>query len=466
MLVPRHNWLTVLGHIVIAVMLTLLVAAAVAAQPGNTESSSEPWWTQQKIRFFWGQWGPYGDPELNALSTEQLMKNLSQVGATVFVRWHGGREGAPVFDQDQARLAHKYGMRYFAILFLQNFVEFLEDMKGPVRLSVDREGNTYTGGGGAAYLPTVVKLPCPLYRPVYEEWFLKPILEAAQTGLVDGLHMDWEPYAGCREAGVCYCDNCFGTFLTAKGLELEQPVPKDQRYAWLEGQGLTDEYEAMFSQRRTEMFRELAQRIRQVKPDFIFSGYDVFAYAPEIARGLHSPDAPFFFIDDRPYYDGHTRPWWRSMQTYCKNQGYLRIPGTTSHALFGGQPQSDVSASQWMYEAAINSDGYWMLFGQELTPDMWRSFWIANRMIQATEQKVGDFLLSTTRSSSAPIIWATDISSTSTMCTPTGRCAYACVSPACLPTATGWSPTPSPRRPMFARGNRRSGLVSSLVVAS
>ncbi len=394
MFAVQHHRLSVVGQIVIAVILTLLLAAVVAGQPGNSESNSQPWWTQQKISYFWCQWNRYRselqeshpnyDPAKYLADTERIMKNLAQVGATVFVRYRPGYGAGDGFEENQARLAHKYGMRYFAVIYLHTMAAETNALCPDMRVSVNREGKPY---GGKAY----GFLPCPLYRPAYEKWFVEPVLRAARTGLVDGLHMDWEFYGDRSEARVCYCDDCFGTFLTAKGLELDQPVPKDQRYAWLEDQGLTDEYEATFRQRRAEMFREFAQRIRQVKPGFIFAGYGVLRYAPEIVPGLHSPDAPFFFIDSRHYEDPDR--WWKSLQTHYNEQGYLRIAGTCNWTLLGGQPQVNVSAPQLLYDLAINSDGYWPWMEEELTPDAWRSFWIANRMIKATEHKVGEFLL-------------------------------------------------------------------------
>jgi len=210
------------------------------------------------------------------------------------------------------------------------------------------------------------------------------------------MHIDWEYYNGRGEAAVCYCDDCFGVFLKAKGVELDQPVPKDQRYAWLEDRGLTDEYEATFRRRRTEMFRGFAQRIRQVKPGFIFSGYNIWdpwVNNIPVARGLHAPEAPFIVVDSRHYFEDHTRPWWESLQAYFHKLGFLRVAGSYDNSFFGGQPESNVGAPQWMYDAAINSDGYWLWFEEELTPAAWRSFWIANRRIRATEAQVGQFLL-------------------------------------------------------------------------
>ncbi len=48
---------------------------------------SEQWWRQEKTRFFWGQWGhllpeSYRKP---GPPMEELLKKLSQIGATVFV---------------------------------------------------------------------------------------------------------------------------------------------------------------------------------------------------------------------------------------------------------------------------------------------------------------------------------------------------------------------------------------------
>jgi hypothetical protein len=59
---------------------------------------------------------------------------------------------------------------------------------------------------------------CPFDEPTLEEWLVKPALECAKNGL-DGLHIDWEPYAtGFDSVGslICYCDDCFSSFLQTK----------------------------------------------------------------------------------------------------------------------------------------------------------------------------------------------------------------------------------------------------------
>ena len=119
MFAPQHNDLTVVGQIVIAVILTLLLAAAGAAQSRSSESSSEPWWTQEKIRFFWGYWTPLEEAEV---PWEQTMANLARAGATVFAKYQPG------FNLDEARLAHRYGMRYFGTLYVANLAGFVEEI--------------------------------------------------------------------------------------------------------------------------------------------------------------------------------------------------------------------------------------------------------------------------------------------------------------------------------------------------
>jgi TolB protein len=373
---------------------------------GERNTSDQPWWKQKKIRYFWGQWNRYqseinqdprGEPHVHGpdvlnpakylKETETLIKNLGDVGATVFVRYRPGYLAGPMYEENQARMAREHGMRYFGIIYLHTFAAEAKLFCPDRRISVDSEGKPY---GHEVY----GLLPCPLYEPAYRKWLFEPTLDAARSGLVDGLQMEWEPYGVRSEARLCFCDDCFQTFLSGQGETLEDLPPKDQRHGWLEQGDHLEGFNDLFAERRAEMFRGFAEEVRAIKPDFIFAGYDMLQWAPEIAPGLHHPDAPFFHIDNRHQSEAHNRTWWQSLHTYCKKHGYIRIGGTNGHILFGGQPYTAVSASKILYELAIAaSDGYWVWLEQELTPDTWRTFWLANRMVQATEQKVGDFLL-------------------------------------------------------------------------
>jgi len=321
-------------YFMIFVILTACLLHAFSCEAPDTtkqhhdQDKTQKWWKKEKIRFFWGQW-PVALRAGN-FPIEEIMKNCAEAGATVWVEHNGP------YNVDHAVLAHKYGIRYFGTLFRSTLSNFAKERKSPQ--AINEKGEFYDK-----------YYNCPLYKPIYEEWFLNPTLEAVKAGPVDGLHMDFEKYHGYGESGVCYCDNCFGTFLKAKGLNVN--VSRAERYKWLKDKNLIKEYEKNYDKRRLEMFREFAQRVRAINPEFIYSAYDT--HDESVILGLHDDETPFFIIDPRHY---------------C-------------------------SASQWIYESAIHNDGYWLWFEQELSPDVWRTFGAANRRIRATELKVGNFLL-------------------------------------------------------------------------
>ncbi len=88
-------------------MLWVVCVAAAQAAGQDESNQTHPWWDQQKIRFFWGQWSRFRD---SGIASEEMLHRLSQVGATVYVEHH---RSYGAFNADNARLAHKYGIRYF-----------------------------------------------------------------------------------------------------------------------------------------------------------------------------------------------------------------------------------------------------------------------------------------------------------------------------------------------------------------
>ena len=373
----------------------LLITGALAADP----TQDAPWWKEQKIRFMWGQWERSWEA---GCTPDQLMTRLENVGGTVFAESRPRKESKELianreeyrntgvyFDLEVARAARKHGIRYFGLGWLFDLANFALD--NGYRLSRRPDGTPYSG----RHVSNVIVYPCPLDEQLYEEWFLAPCLRAARTGLVDGLHLDWEGYAGRGEADVCYCDECFGSFLSRKALKVQTP-PVEKRHDWLLRQSLERDYVQLFAERRYAMWRDFAERIRAIQPDFIFAIYDL--WDKPMTRALHSDSAPLFIIDLRHYWQDHTRPWYETAHDYYRRLGFIHIKGTYDKMLFGAEPFSNVSASQWLYDAAITSDGHWLWFEEEPTPPVWRSFAIANRRITATERKVGRFLLDGVRS--------------------------------------------------------------------
>ena len=349
---------------------------------------SRPWWREQKIRFFWGDWHSL---DLVGVPIEHTMKNLTRVGVTVFAdAQHAGGDrglvwdGAVTYSRRTAKTAHEHGIRYFASAWASGISSFADQVNA--RPSMDRSGKPYKGRihGDVS--------PCPLDKAFYEQCFVDPVLKLVKDGLVDGLLLDWERYVGRGEAGTCYCDECFNTFLKVAGKGGEMPTP-DKRGKWLDERRLADDYGQTHNRRRRELFRHIEQRVHAMHPTFVFSGYYITHYDPDIAASLHTSKVPFFVVDDRHYYEANTRPWWDSLDQHFRDLGYVRIAGTYDVTFFGGQPGSQISLSQWMYDAAMHSDGVWPYFEQELTPAYWRAVAIGDRRIRATEAKVGQYLL-------------------------------------------------------------------------
>ena len=345
--------------------------AASLGWPAAAQDAGTPWWQEQKIVFAWGQWaharedksqGFWGEDPRSATLPRELFRNLDLAGVTVFteIRW---------YNSENARFAHEFGLKYFATVFVCD-------------LSGKRHERSWLKRDEEHWWP------CPLDPVPYERWVVEPHLEGVRAGLIDGIQFDWEAYGGRGEAGICYCDHCFGAFpgfrATGEGLPA-----KLERYGWLEENGLVSDYESNFSVQRVALFTRIRKTLQAAKPDLLFSSYGtVFS---DFTRAVNTPEAPFVFLDCRHYYNDDRQPWWESYGPRLKQEGYLYIPGGWTNALFGAQA-SQVSAAQWIYEAAINEDGCWLWFERELDDEILRAYAGADRQITTAEEAVGDFL--------------------------------------------------------------------------
>ena len=357
----------------IGIVATLLAALSLRA------GEDVPWWQRQKIRFMWGQWWHARvDKSVgwdhNSTGTQlprELFRNVAATGATVFAEIRG-------YKPDHARFAREFGMKYFATTFVVSLVR-------EPGIAVERTAIT---SSGTPYHTNWRPRHCPLHEPVYEKWLVEPHLEGARQGLIDGIHIDWEGYNGFGEAGICYCDDCFARFMAARGLEGDLPE-KVERFAWLEGRNLVPAYEENFSKRRVEMFTRLCAQLRAVKPDLLFSSYNLLF--SDFTSVVHTPETPFIVLDARHYYNDDRQPWWESYGAALRKRGYIYIPGGWVNALFGAQA-SQVSAARWIYEASINEDGCWLWFEQELDDAVLRAYAAADREINRVQRRLGDFL--------------------------------------------------------------------------
>ena len=188
--------------------------------------------------------------------------------------------------------------------------------------------------------------------------------------------------------------------LIAEGLESRLAVNRLGRTS-LEEQGLLIDYLGGLRDRLAEMYGRVGQRIRAVRPDFIFSAYMFFtpgdlqnSWRFEGATlGLHSPSAPYFFIDPSHYYPHHSAPWWETSYPKMKALGMKHILGSWVGGLYGDLPQLNVSAAQWIYEAAMSHDGYWVWYENRFGPTDTRMLRAADKRISAVESKGGDLLM-------------------------------------------------------------------------
>ncbi len=371
-------------------MRTIAFYAAViglcAISTGVVRASSEtetPWWEQEKIRFFWGWVHPFYEA---GVTNDKLMDSLSKAGVNVLVLpWDWDAPDPLAAQLPAAAAVKKHGMRCFGRMEVAQLPYVSQPMNAP--LAVDAQGNSDP------------KLPDPFFKPAYEEWFLKQALRLARSGLVDGLLIGWEFYGGRGEGREVYNDKYFNAFLKRKGIS--KNVTVKQRHRWLVGKNLHNAYLGYLRDLTAAMFRDLAAEVRKVKPDFIFASNDNFYgnldnggwRSAGIAAGLHSPEAPYFVIDSRHYWDYGAVPWWDDVYSYLHKLGYKHIAGSYGWRMFGGRPDTQISAVQWMYESAMHSDGFWLYTEREFGTYEWQAFAAADRRIKGVEQKVGKFLI-------------------------------------------------------------------------
>jgi Tol biopolymer transport system component len=312
----------------------------------------------------WGCWASVGQQ-----TPREVFRGVAASGATVFADiWQ--------YNEANARLAKEFGLKYFACSHLHHLT-----WPAGGRTWVNEEGKEvekYAGGTGQLHR-------CPLDEFVYRRWLMDDErMKGLREGLVDGLHVDWES----TEAGICYCDDCFVTFLALKGIKEALPE-RAKRFQFSKDRGLEKAYEDTFHQRRVEMFTRIRKQVQAVNPDFLFSSYNMLV--SDFTRGLHTPQAPFIILDARHYYNDDRQPWWESYSQRLRAEGYLYIAGGWDNALFGSQA-TQVSAAQWIYEASINEDGCWLWFEHELTNDMLRAYSSADQRIRTVQDRVGAFL--------------------------------------------------------------------------
>jgi hypothetical protein len=413
-------------------LIGLAASAILAGAPPAKAADETPWWDQGKIRFFWGQWSRFElwkkdlTPQQNyqaAVDGEaDLFRMFRTLGTTVFVDhgcfttqlpgeypWGVHAEGGPNHRPGmtphyfrRGALAKQIGLTYFAGLKVCNNRRPAERVGA--RLAVNRHGRTSleeVARGMKIRFGTHV--PCPLDEKTLEEWLRKPALMCAESGVVDGMHIDWESYGatGFDQMGehLCYCDTCFGDFSSAAGFN--ESVPSANRYDWLKERGVHRDYLRNRRDAVSALYRDVAEQVRKIRPDFVFSAYgggfdpgewELCWRSEGAALGLHSPSAPFIVVDASHYNPHVSVPWWETGYWRVKKLGMKYILGAWTGALFGNLPAMEINAAQWMYEAAMSHDGYWVWYENRFGPSDVTAFRTAEKRIAAVENRAGELL--------------------------------------------------------------------------
>jgi len=361
-------------------LLISIVVVMLSAGPALCAEGEVPWWKKTKIRFMWGCWGLASPDKSNPNWNErtvprEIIRDVALSGATVFAdSW--------IYDEANARMAKELGLRYFATVHLAHLPTVPGGRAWVTESGEEDRRSAALNFSGCKPGDTI---KCPLDESTYERWLIGPEKMAGiREGLIDGIHVDWE----ATEAGMCYCDDCFGTFLEGRGAKMDLPE-KPGRLGWLKQQKLVEAYEQDYHQRRVAMFTSIREKAQAVNGDLLFSSYNVVC--SDFTRAMNTPATPFVLLDARHYINDDRQPWWESYSIRVKQEGYLYIPGGWTNALFGSQP-SQVSAAQWIYETSINEDGVWIWFEQPLTDSNLLAYAAADRRIRAVQRRTGRFL--------------------------------------------------------------------------
>ena len=390
----------VVRTVAIGICLATLGSSLCAAE----RAVDERWWDQQKIRFIWGQWSRF---ESEGTPLSKVIANLAVVGATVFVE-DGHSDWRHAFRPERLTACRKHGLRHFGAVKLCNAVFPANNLQA--RLAIDQNGRTSLEAkeaGEPAWMSWADWAPsyvaCPMEERVIEQWLVKPALECATEGL-DGLLIDWEPYAtGFDSAGswLCFCDDCFGKFIQSEGsAETVETVPASKRVEWLHSEHLWEAYLQLLHDRYRDLLQGIAARVREIKPDFIFSTYCPFITPEWLSQGwrilaamegLGSPKTPLFYVDESHYWPGHAAPWWDLYTREFRSMGCRHIIGSFTNG-WTGHPSTGINLEQYIYESALHSDGTWTWFEAPLKENEYRVFRAANQRLATVEGKVGEYL--------------------------------------------------------------------------
>ncbi len=341
--------------VIVILIASFIVGLSNGTQPGETPNRLPSWIDKEKVRA--GFVYTDDDPKYAAL--------MSSKGLNTLIIW-GEFHHKRYFEKTLA----KY--REWGLAAKQAKLHvFLAYILQPSSKSFSYRRAVYSDG-------TTEIAPCLRDDSYWDDYLTRMGKEIAKLSLVkdlqvDGLWLDCELYDSppkkysYRE--MCYCDNCFSSFLFANHYSSEQlpAVDKDGRKQWLKQKKLLSSYLDFQEKEVESRARKLEQELHKINPNLIIGMYPTPAdWARRgIARGLGTQEYPILLFATDSYYQGGHKSIPHNPTSRYKKAGIHAI--YVAGYLFCRYGSNDLEDN--MYEAARKCSGYWlfrmrMLWGQ------------------------------------------------------------------------------------------------------
>ena len=256
-----------------------------------------------------------------------------------------------------AEIAQKYDLHFYPVLNLGGAQE-ISYTNEHFRREINRAGQVSE------------KTPCPLDEYFWDVVVKQRLLDIAslKKGLpIDGVIFDTEMYGADHfyyGDKSCFCDNCFNSFLRAKGVKAE--VLPEKRWDWLVESGYQSEYFNLLEIRLEQLARLSIQDVRKQYPDFMLGVLHYFDrwFYNGIARAWGTKENPIMLFSEHTYSSGFSS-YIPNTQTEIASKSIYAyfIPGIWISKFYPSYLTSNI---YYMSEA---SAGYWLYTSYSLWKD-------------------------------------------------------------------------------------------------
>ncbi len=327
-------------QLIFAALALLMAAMVTCAQPSLLE---------QKLRAgYCGVTTPDGHPR----------KLVDHGFNAVWVKMRYGPEYAAE-EGRWARLSRDAGIAFFVVANMASSYE--ANLTGFTR-AVNEQGEQLVSA-------------CPRDARYWDQVFRDRATSAlnaceAEGAELAGFILDVETYGikGRYDDQVCYCDDCWRSFLEREQIEGAGEVPADQRMMWLVRNQKYPAYHAWLEAEWEAVIRGIAEELREQHPSLLLGNfhYQDNTFHRALVRGLGTPGLPALVCWEAPTYTG-------GLIDGGKQAEYYEAIGAHAVDMGGhwvGRMSPDAAAAH-CYQLAMNGAGYWLFDSSTLWSD-WR----------------------------------------------------------------------------------------------